>query len=119
MQNMEPLMVHYGVNLVIQGHNHAYVRTRSMIGNKVDQTNRGPVYLTVGAGGNSHSKGPLNIVPEPWVAHRDHTEFGYVELLVVNQTHARLSRILNRGVDANATARDEAWILNHDIMTAA
>jgi hypothetical protein len=112
MQDMEPLFVEHGVNLVLSGHNHAYVRSHSMVAKKVDLSRRGPVYLTVGTGGESLSKGPLQPIPEPWVAQRDHTEFGFGELFVVNATHAHFVRRLSRSEQANPSARDDVWFVN-------
>jgi hypothetical protein len=51
LQDVEPLFVRYKVNLVVLGHNHAYVRSHPMVGNKVDVSKtRGVVYLTIGTG---------------------------------------------------------------------
>ena len=110
MQDMEPLFVQHNVNLVLSGHNHAYVRTKPMNGSQPSASG-GPIYLTIGTGGESHSKGPLHPKhAESWVAHRDHTEFGYGELYVVNETHAYFERILNNGEKAHPDARDSVWI---------
>jgi hypothetical protein len=111
MQDMEPLFVKHHVGVAVSGHNHAYVRTYSMIHNKVDVSRKGPVYLTVGTGGISHSWGPLNPIPETWVAHRDHIEFGFGELYVANATHAHFQRVLNNE-KANPEAQDEVWLIN-------
>lgn len=82
--------------------------------NEIDASGQGPIYLTIGTGGDSHSKGPINDLPEPWVAHRDNTEYGFGELFVANATHAYLERKLNRGTKANPLAQDAVWILNHN-----
>jgi hypothetical protein len=119
MQDMEPLFVQYQVNLVLSGHNHAYVRSYPMIGVHRSLTDSAPVYFTIGTGGDSHSQGPLHPdQPEPWVAHRDHTEYGFGELTIVNATHAYVCRILNRGEDANPDAQDDVWISNYAVAVA-
>jgi hypothetical protein len=111
----------------LSGHNHAYVRSYPMVGEKV-VVDDGPIYLTIGTGGDSHSQGPLRPQPhdaaDPWVAHRDNTEFGFGELLVVNATHAYFERILNNDGnnddhDANPEARDAVWMTNHHRNTAS
>lgn len=110
---MEPLFVQHGVNFVLSGHNHAYVRSVPMNGSKPSAAG-GPIYFTIGTGGISHSDDPLQPdQPEEWVAHRDNTEFGFGELFVVNATHAYFQRILNRGTKANPKAQDAVWIENY------
>jgi hypothetical protein len=49
---MEPLFVLYGVNLIVTGHDHAYSRSYPVALDKRDPTDKAPVYLTLGAGGN-------------------------------------------------------------------
>ena len=117
MQDMEPLFVKYQVNMVVSGHNHAYVRTFPMIGTKrsENEDDMAPIYFTIGTGGDSHSQGPLHPdqPPEPWVAHRDNHEYGFGELTFVNTTHAYFQRILNRGDEAPPASQDEVWIRNY------
>eukprot|EP00934_Nitzschia_sp_Nitz4_P006321 Nitzschia sp. Nitz4//scaffold215_size37433//3922//5594//NITZ4_007744-RA/size37433-processed-gene-0.45-mRNA-1//-1//CDS//3329542130//6311//frame0 len=93
--HIEPLMVQYKVDLVISGHDHAYLRTKPMRGGA--STKSGPVYLTLGAGGNreQHSKGYLHPEPEEWVAVRDNLEYGYGHLYMVNDTHAHFHWVRN------------------------
>jgi hypothetical protein len=118
MEDMEPLFVQHQVNLVLSGHNHAYVRSFPMEGDqKVVDPQQGPIYLTIGTGGDSHSKGPLR-PHDPWVAHRDNTEFGFGELLVVNVSHAYFERVLNNGNHANPTARDAVWIIRNNTSSS-
>jgi len=126
LRDMEPLFIEYKVNIVLSGHNHAYVRTYPMVGPNrrslnnvrttkanINPTDDAPIYLTIGTGGDSHSKGPLHPFPEEWVAHRDNVEYGFGDLIFINTTHAYLQRILNRGEDADPSANDEVWIRNY------
>ena len=121
MQDMEPLFVKYHVNVVLSGHNHAYVRSYPMIGpNRTDDDDdedRAPIYFTIGTGGDSHSQGPRHPdqPPEPWVAHRDNKEYGFGEITFVNTTHAYFQRILNQGDKALPASRDEVWIRRNDV----
>jgi acid phosphatase type 7 len=46
-----PLFDRYGVELVINGHNHLYERTRPIRGDRIAPDGRGTVYITSGAGG--------------------------------------------------------------------
>lgn len=116
MQDMEPLFVKHRVNFVLSGHNHAYVRSYPMIGtNRSANDDGAPIYLTIGTGGESHSKSPLHPgQPEAWVAHRDNTEYGFGELTILNATHSYFRRMLNRGEAANADAQDQVWIQNYN-----
>ena len=130
MESLEPSFVHYGVNLVFSGHNHAYVRSHSIrqqVNNVtasetiVDKTGQSPVYVTIGTGGDSHSKGPIHPGPESWVASRDHSVFGAGKLYLKNATHARWERLLVlpdetqtiESVSNLEQLRDQTWIINH------
>jgi hypothetical protein len=55
---MEPLFVRCQVNMVFSGHQHAYVRSYAMRHGQVDPYGKGPMYWTVGPGGDSYSLGP-------------------------------------------------------------
>lgn len=100
---MEPLFQQYGVNLVVSGHDHAYMRTYPLYqGNVIDDNSdnnvTAPIYLTVGAGGNRehHAPGYRNAtIAEPWVAARQRSEYGYGHLQLVNATHALFQWIGN------------------------
>lgn len=128
MDALEPVFVQHGVNLVFSGHNHAYMRThsvRQVNGTKtvVDTTGKSPIYLTIGTGGDSHSKGPINDAPESWVASRDHTVFGAGKLYLQNATHARWERLLlpdDTIISDRDTyvedRRDLSWVINHHAM---
>lgn len=115
MEHLEPWFVHYQVNLVLSGHQHAYVRTHPLQGTRV--VPQGPVHLTVGSGGKSHSQGPLQEIPEAWVAYRDHTEYGFGELYAVNATHALWSRRLHE--TRPMAWDDQVWLENYALLGAA
>jgi hypothetical protein len=127
MEDMEPLFRKYNVNLIFSGHNHAYVRTKSVMGNHpsvvtVDTADHSPIYLTVGTGGDSHSRGPIHDTPEPWIAARDNTRFGAGRLQLANATHAFWERLLIDdddddddvvAEDNDPSLRDPVWFINH------
>src|SRR5439155_4730912 len=90
---MHPLLDRYNVDLVVNGHIHAYERTypikyneenpsqpiMSVHGNvSVFNDPDGEIYLTVGEGGFSHNKW-IGIDP-PWVAFRDDDNYGFMKL---------------------------------------
>jgi hypothetical protein len=108
---MEDLFVQYKVNLIISGHCHAYMRTRGVAFDKVDDK-KGPVYIIVGAGGNreGHASGYQHEKPEKWIAKRDDKEFGYGRLHFRNATHAKWSWVRDGTVPDGI--RDNVWIVN-------
>jgi hypothetical protein len=97
---MEPLFRQFGVNLIINGHDHAYMRTHPLYKGKIDPL--APIYLTLGAGGNreGHSKGYRNDeTQETWVARRTLQDYGFGKLTVVNATHARFRWVRDKTTD--------------------
>jgi len=111
-QAMEPLFVEFGVNLVISGHDHGFMKTHSLAYGQVDPTGLSPVYLTLGAGGNreGHSSGYRQEEPEAWVAERNLEEYGYGHLYVPNATHA-LFQWIRDGSPVQGRSEHE-WIYN-------
>lgn len=109
---MEPLFSEHHVNFVVSGHDHAYMRTHPLLSGKVVNASDGPVYLTLGAGGNreGHSAGFINEEPEEFVAFRTLHDFGFGSLTVYNATHAFFKWISDglskEGVD------DQVWFVN-------
>lgn len=85
--HLESLFVEYKVNLVITGHIHAYQRTKTV--NNGEVTARGPMHIVVGAGGRQCKASFMSEDPEPWIAVRDATRYGYGTLELYNKTHAQ------------------------------
>jgi len=110
-KSMEPLFVKHNVNLVFSGHDHGYMRSKSMVNGTVDSTGLSPVYLIVGAGGNreGHSRKYLNEEPEEWVNMRDKSVFGFGTLEVINASIANWKWIIN-GEDSGFL--DDYWFRN-------
>lgn len=108
---MEPMFRQFGVNLIINGHDHAYMRTHPVYQGQIDPL--APVYLTLGAGGNreGHSKGYRNDKhQEPWVARRTLQDFGFGKLTLVNATHARFRWVRDKTTDQ--FFEDIVWLHN-------
>ena len=87
-----------------------YMRTHPVAFGRVDP--RGPVYLTLGAGGNreGHASAYQQHPAEPWVARRTLQDFGYGHLHVRNTTHARFQWIRDRTSTNNF--EDVVWFHN-------
>jgi predicted phosphodiesterase len=83
---LEPLFVEYQVNMVFSGHIHAYLRTEKVAVGV--NHHKGPMHVTIGAGGRKCEAPFLKEEPEPWVAVRDATVYGYGMFRVFNRTHA-------------------------------
>lgn len=86
-EHMEPLFVEYRVNVVFTGHIHAYQRTHNVALDVLDRT--GPLHITVGAGGRACDAPFMDDEPEPWIAHRDASHYGYGKFQIFNATHAK------------------------------
>lgn len=85
--HIEPLLVDYKVNMVFNGHVHAYLRTKNVAYNKVKKN--GPIHIVVGAGGRAAKAEYLNEEPEEWVGVRDASWYGYGIVEICNRTHIR------------------------------
>ena len=95
LEVFEPLFLHYGVDAVASGHIHAYERTAPVTGGlltgSVDPS--GPVYLTVGCGGNGEGLynyfDPRGVAQYPWMdgGYRE-AAYGYGELELLNSSTA-------------------------------
>ena len=85
-EHLEPLLVKYNVNAVLNGHIHAYQRTEYVAFNETTPT--GPMHITIGAGGRQCDAPFQNEEPESWIAKRDASMYGYGRMTIFNETHA-------------------------------
>ena len=84
--HFEPLLLSAGVDLVFNGHVHAYERTFPVADLHVDSA-RGIPHITIGDGGNrEHFATPWEPTQPAWSALREYA-YGY-GLLDINETHA-------------------------------
>jgi hypothetical protein len=84
---LERTLFDAGVDLVLNGHVHAYERTHPVYDNAVNQC--GPVHIVVGDGGNY--EGPYGnswIEPQPAFSKFREGSFGAGSLVIHNATHA-------------------------------
>ncbi len=86
-RSIEPLIMEYGVDIVLSGHVHAYERTYNIFNDSIHPC--GPVHLTVGDGGNyDGAASPWRADKPEWSAFRE-SSFGVGELVIINSTHAK------------------------------
>jgi hypothetical protein len=110
----EPLFIKYGVDAVFAGHVHAYERNGGVEFGKL--SHRGPVYITIGNGGN-HEGLYDEWLPKPdYSQFRDGRYFGHGQLTVYNATHIKWSWTPNPEQGPNLPS-DEAWIRPFSLRT--
>ncbi|CCI46863.1 unnamed protein product [Albugo candida] len=105
-RNMESLLYHNRVDLIISGHVHAYERSLPVWNEQVQLD--GIVYVVVGDGGNREGLASSFLQPAPeWSAFRK-ALYGYILWNVTNQTHAALEWYAHNG--EGAQLEDVFWI---------
>ena len=112
------LFQRYKVNLVISGHDHAYMRTKPLNPNgSVAESKAGPIFWTLGAGGNreGHSEYINPIQQEDWVDKRDDDEFGFGLFFAQNYTHAHLQWMRDDDNNNATTDADNEYNNNNSI----
>ncbi|KAL5806596.1 hypothetical protein ACOSQ4_029329 [Xanthoceras sorbifolium] len=105
-KSMEKLLYKARVDVVFAGHVHAYERFTRIYDNKADPC--GPVYITIGDGGNREGlalkfKEPVS----PLSLYRE-SSFGHGRLKILNETRAHWS--WHRNNESNSVMADEAWL---------
>uniref|UniRef100_A0A7R9WVC6 Calcineurin-like phosphoesterase domain-containing protein n=1 Tax=Craspedostauros australis TaxID=1486917 RepID=A0A7R9WVC6_9STRA len=86
-EHIQPLLIEHRANMIFSGHIHAYQRTSNIVEDAVKDP-RGPVHITIGAGGRACSAPFVNITAEPWIEQRDATMYGYGKFHIYNSTDA-------------------------------
>jgi hypothetical protein len=103
---LEKMLYDAGVDAVFTGHVHAYERNHRAYNNNRDS--KGPVYITIGDGGNREGLATKWLAQTPVSAFRMAT-YGHGELQVVNATAAHWTWHTNP--DAESKTEDELWII--------
>jgi len=125
LRHMEYLFLKYGVNLVFSGHTHGYSRStelrygevvggdRATAAGRRRRQRRGPVYITVGEGGNREGHCPTYnaTTPEDWIVKRDITEFGFGIVDFINATTLHWKWVRNEDADTFRFT-DEVFLKN-------
>jgi 3',5'-cyclic AMP phosphodiesterase CpdA len=108
-ETIEDIFFKYHVNLVITGHVHAYERTYPVYKDKININ--GPIYITIGDGGNIEGHATNYLEPQPiWSAYRNGTQYGYGTLSIINSTQMYWKWY--RNVDSQYVFRDKIQINN-------
>ncbi|TVU26896.1 hypothetical protein EJB05_29467 [Eragrostis curvula] len=105
---MEKMLYDARVDVVFAGHVHAYERFTRIYDNEADS--RGPMYITIGDGGNREGLA-LRFIKDHKSSHLSlfqEASFGHGRLRIVNETSAVWS--WHRNDDDHATVRDEVWL---------
>ena len=109
--SMESLLYKSGVNIVLNGHVHAYERTEPVYMEKV--TPNGITHITIGDGGNREMFATPWVDPQPeWSALREDA-YGHGSLQVVNSTHAHWTWLRNKdpwNPNPERVVGDDVWI---------
>ncbi|RCV36504.1 hypothetical protein SETIT_7G324000v2 [Setaria italica] len=103
---MEELLYGARVDAVFAGHVHAYERFARVYGGK--EAPCGPVYVTVGDGGNREGLAKKYVDPQPAISAFREASFGHGRLEVVNATHALWT--WHRNDDDQPVVADQVWI---------
>lgn len=103
---MEKLIYDARVDIVFAGHVHAYERFTRVYDGNAD--NCGPIYITIGDGGNREGLARNYMHPQPQISIFREASFGHGQLEVVNSTHAHWT--WHRNEDNQSVAADSVWL---------
>ncbi|XP_030532445.1 purple acid phosphatase 22-like [Rhodamnia argentea] len=103
---MEELLCGARVDLVFAGHVHAYERFTRIYDNEADSC--GPVYVTIGDGGNREGLAMSYKEPASPLSMFREASFGHGRLRVLNHTHMHWS--WHRNNETNSVVADEVWL---------
>ncbi|GAB4833395.1 Probable purple acid phosphatase 20 [Ancistrocladus abbreviatus] len=104
--SMEGLLYQYHVDVVFAGHVHAYERFTRVYNGQADEC--GPVYITIGDGGNREGLASNYMDPQPDISLFREASFGHGELEVANGTNAFWS--WHRNDDDESVEADSVWL---------
>ena len=107
-ESMEDLFYKYNVNIVFSGHVHAYERTYPVYKNNTDEY--GPVYITIGDGGNLEGHDNKYYEQPKWSAFRNGTQYGYGILTLLDKRSLLWNWYRNK--DETAEFKDQLKLCN-------
>jgi 3',5'-cyclic AMP phosphodiesterase CpdA len=108
---MEPLFHKYRVNIVFNGHVHAYERTAPVFNDAI-ATEYGTTHITIGDGGNREMYATPWVTTQPdWSEFREFA-YGFGQLTIVNATTAKWQWTRSSNTSADPRDHDSATIVN-------
>jgi len=107
-ESMEQLFYDNNVNIVFSGHVHAYERSYPVYKNNTNLY--GPVYITIGDGGNLEGHDDEYYEQPKWSAFRNGTQYGYGTLTLLDKN--RLLWKWFRNKDKQLEFKDELLLCN-------
>ena len=106
---LEEVLFSGGVDLVLSGHVHAYERSCRVHNLECTGNATGPVYITIGDGGNRELLATSWLDPQPsWSLVRSAT-YGHGEVTAVNASH--LHWVWNNNPDLLPREMDQVWLV--------
>ncbi|KAE9590840.1 putative Acid phosphatase [Lupinus albus] len=106
--SMEDLLYQFRVDVIFGGHVHAYERFTRVYKDKHDKC--GPIYITIGDGGNVEGLATEYIDPKPKISLFREANFGHGTLEVFNATHALWN--WHKNDNDEAITSDSVWLTN-------
>ncbi|KZV48951.1 Purple acid phosphatase 21 [Dorcoceras hygrometricum] len=103
-KTMENMLFRERVDMVLAGHVHAYERFTRVYDNNANEC--GPVYVTIGDGGNREGLATTFESPSPSISLYREASFGHGRLRVLNSSHAHWTWRRNN----DTTVADEMWL---------
>ncbi|KHN18758.1 Putative purple acid phosphatase 20 [Glycine soja] len=104
--SMEDLLYQARVDVVFEGHVHAYERFTRVYKDKAN--NCAPMYITIGDGGNREGLATKYINPKPTISIFREASFGHGTLEVFNVSHARWT--WHKNDNDEAVISDFVWL---------
>ncbi|XP_052173357.1 purple acid phosphatase 22-like [Diospyros lotus] len=102
---MEELLYKERVDVVFAGHVHAYERFARIYDKEEDPC--GPLYVTIGDGGNREGLALMFEKPSPAMSIYREPSFGHGRLRILNSTHAHWS--WHRNNESDSVVADQVW----------
>ncbi|KAE9590846.1 putative Acid phosphatase [Lupinus albus] len=111
--SMEDLLYQARVDVIFEGHVHAYERFTRVYKEKDDKC--GPIYINIGDGGNREGLATEYINPKPTISLFREANFGHGTLEIFNATHALWN--WHKNDNDEAVVSDSVWLTNLSLET--